>query len=501
MMRTTGRALRTLFFLNVAVHVTAQGWEGGTPPPFNQGFDPAPAPAPAPAMSAAVVDETDTAALAAEIIAGEVIGFLNETNPPITELNCIKFGASEISTAVVATSSHIVDLLQTVFGKRRLQERRLLPPGEEGGGTASIVPDLKQTMADIISMVHGRTFDCLHAQGINDFKMAAAHLGDLHFMQQSLLANGADISFELTSAIQAWRAKKYGVFGGYMGQAWRRVLLGGPQQFNQLSAPPDFAIQQMTNGMLNGFFGNGFEMKMGVHKLGRIEEVDISLHSCIAENMMFFRSAWGAIAGLFGGLKQQANGVQLTPEQQKAAGRREQAALAQALMTLPGALSRCSDANGEPVSLKEALGAFEDGRMSLQLPQRSTATIDLSVDLTAALKMWTNHDFTGFGFRLGRLLQRVALLAFPQKYSVDKAGSLQRLVGDWSVDTTTDRFGGLGLVSVGTLALLSFISAGFIVYRQAWKVSAARDTNSYRPALVLEREPLRELESQHSPEE
>jgi uncharacterized protein YgfB (UPF0149 family) len=322
----------------------------------------------------------------------------------------------------------------------------------------------------------------------------------MHFMQQSLLANGADISFELTSAIQAWKSKKYGVFGGYMGQAWRRVLLGGPQQV-AMAAPPDFAIQQMTNGMLQGFFGNGFEMKMGVHKNGRLQEIDISLHACIAENMIFFRSAWGAIAGLFGGLKQSVNGVQLTPEQQQAAGAKEQQALAQALMTLPGALSRCSTDTGQPVALQEALEAFEDGRMSLQLPKRGTEAIDLSVDLTAALQKWTNHDFAGFGFRLGRLLQRVALLAFPQKYSVDKFGSLKRLVGgDWG-KVATDRFGVLGLATVGTMALLVSISAGIVLYRQHQKASDTRDTNfhrNYNQPLDQEREPLspvREIES------
>jgi len=464
-MRTSGRCLSSLLLLNVAAHICAQSvWAGGTPPPFNQGFAPAPAPVASP------IDQSNTAVLAGEIIAGEVLGFLNETHPTPQELTCIKFGSSEVAKMAVATSSHLVDLLQTVFGHGG---RRLLPPGEEGGGTAQIIPDVKQSMVDVMNMVKGRTFDCLQAEGINDFKRAAAHLGDLHFMEQSLLANGAEVSYELTSAIKAWKGEKYGLFGGFLGQAWRRILLGGPQQGGMVP-PPDFAIQQMTNGMLQGFFGSGFFMRLGVTtSTGAIQDMQISLHNCIAENLMFFRSAWGAVAGLLSGLRDEVHGKQLTLAEQKARGRKEQAAIAQSLISLPGALSRCSSSTGQRLQLGQVLEAFEDGRMSLELPQRSTEAIDLSVDLTAALQNWDQHDFAGFGFRLGRLLQRVALLAFPQKYAVDESGSLKCLLGEFSGKTsTTASFMSLA-PTLGAAALLVSVAAAAIWTRHQ-KATGAR---------------------------
>lgn len=220
-----------------------------------------------------------------------------------------------------------------------------------------------------------------------------------------------------------------------------------------------------------------------------MQEADISLHDCIAENMMFFRSAWGAIAGMMTGLRQSVHGVKLTPAEQAAAGKKEQAALAQALISLPGAMQRCSTSTGQTVNLKQALGAFEDGRMSLQLPPRKAGVIDLSVDLTAALKSWTDHDFSGFGFRLGRLLQRFALLAFPQKYSVDTDGGLRRVVGDWS--NTTAAGAPLGLISLGVVALGVVLSFTWLQR----KVTKARDTTYTGVNAPLQRESLEEMES------
>jgi hypothetical protein len=501
--------IRSLWLLVAAAQVSAQ-WEGGTPappntaplnnlpptqgtptqtfppsntlPPFNQGFSPTPATQPA--------QGGDTAALASEIIAGEVIGFLNETNPTAEELNCIKFGASEIARAVVSTSEHLVKLLQQMFGNGGVPNgRRLLPPGEEGGGTADMIPDVKQSMLDVMNMVKGRTFDCLHQEGINDFKVAAEHLSDLHFMEQSLLANGAEVSYELTSAIKAWQAKKYSLFGGYLGQVWRRILLGGPHHAGMVP-PPDFAIQQMTNGMLQGFFGSGFFMRVeGVGTTaGAANDVKISLHNCIAENLMFFRSSWSAVAGLMGGLKSEMKGVKLTPEQQKAAGKKEQAAIASALISLPGAMSRCTSSTGQRVKLGEVAEAFEDGRVSLALPQRSTKAIDLSVDLTAALQKWDQHDYAGFGFRLGRLLQRVALLAFPQKYSVDESGSLMRRLGDFSKTPAT--MASLGSIAPTLGAAALFISVvGVGMWTQRRKAYGVRSRVAQEEPLQDSQEP------------
>lgn len=179
--------------------------------------------------------------------------------------------------------------------------------------------------------------------------------------------------------------------------------------------PSRVALSRMSLGLVEGFFGHNFVLT--VTSSAQPLHLDIDLHKCIGQNILFFTSVWSAAWLIF---EQLSNGTRSTE-----AGMSE-AAVAEAMMLLPGALHRCNINEEQQSMLMESLKALSQVKVRLHTLQKSVETSQVSVDLAKSIRDWTKCKWHAFGSDLGQLLREMVLVILPQKYHVDGAGVLRR---------------------------------------------------------------------------
>lgn len=359
---------------------------------------------------------SDAQKLESQVLSGVIEGFLSKEHLAEDEMVCIQQMATDIDQEVKTTIQHLHDLVDKAFGSRR----RLLPAGEEGGGTMQLIPDIKASLINMIKFTKEQADRCIKDDRMQVIQFAVSHIGNLTYVGGQLLANGADIAMELTFAIKAWDKQQFEEFGKNIGQAYHDILVGAAGH-HYAQAPPPAALAQISEGLLRGFFGNNFALVLGKEQSdGTVVPLHISLHQCVAQNILFFRATFGAIAGFFEEVKRRIDGLPHDPD----AAQKEQMALATAMLGFPSALDKCGTTENQKVTMTDAVHAMMNGQVKLDLPSSSTKPLDASIDLTAAAAAFDHQQWATFGMHLGKLLQRMALLAFPQKYSLDMNGAL-----------------------------------------------------------------------------
>lgn len=153
---------------------------------------------------------------------------------------------------------------------------------------------------------------------------------NISYVGGHVVANGADIVLELTNAVAAFQHRNYCRFGHEFGAALRKVLIEKP--VNMPGGPPSrVALSRMSLGLVEGFFGRSFTVTITAS--AQPLRLDVDIHKCIGRNIPFFTSVWSVAWLIF---EQLSNGTRSAQDGMS------EAALAEALVLLPGALRQCN---------------------------------------------------------------------------------------------------------------------------------------------------------------
>merc|ERR1712151_563221 len=130
-----------------------------------------------------------------------------------------------------------------------------------GGEEAVVGMELAASLSNLYRIQKDLAKSCLKGDMLNEFATASENLGNMTFVGGRLVANGADILEELSNALSSYEHRNYRAFGKDMGTAWRKVALS--QRANSdLSEPAPKAIEDVTQGLVYGFFGSGFKWQV-----------------------------------------------------------------------------------------------------------------------------------------------------------------------------------------------------------------------------------------------
>jgi hypothetical protein len=228
----------------------------------------------------------------------------------------------------------------------------------------------------------------------------------LSYVGGHLVVNGADIIPELKDAVAAFRADKLHKFGEDLGLAWRKVLLS---KIGRLTKPRDqAAVRETSLGLVKGFFGNNIRLEWISSHKGRPNEFKIDLHQCTnGANEKFFEEVWDATWLFF---------EKIATSKGMASNREWQSLLMVILADLPTAMRYCGITKEQEAFVIKSLKRLERLRFDVDPAHRKVHTREISVDLSQAVEHWTAQRWEAFGNDLGKMLQELVLLAFPQAY-------------------------------------------------------------------------------------
>merc|ERR1711967_138765 len=81
----------------------------------------------------------------------------------------------------------------------------------------------------------------------------------------------------------------------------------------------------------------------------------------------------------------------------------------------------------------EAIKSLNSLKVQISVPQETLPlndpekmTEEITGQMAKAVEDWTAFDFEAFGYELGKLFRELVMLSFPQKYSFDASGRLQK---------------------------------------------------------------------------
>jgi len=272
----------------------------------------------------------------------------------------------------------------------------------------------------MVTISHQIAEECLHQDALIALRKSARHMQSAQYIGGHIMANGQDIVEELADATIAYKEHNFRKFGQDFGTAMRKVFLCDADGAGMPEGKPDEeVVANVTEGLLQGFFGEGSQL---VLKLPGSEQIPIDLHSCISQNLGFFTSVWSEVMFLYA---------------KKVAGAKPKeqlewsTAVAFTMMQLPKALERCSLGPEEQQMLEDAITGLASGNQGLgyhlRLPRTKPVSNDqLEEHLAVTVKAWAEKRWMTFGEDMGRLLQEMVITVFARKYSVGTNGLLQK---------------------------------------------------------------------------
>jgi len=252
------------------------------------------------------------------------------------------------------------------------------------------------------------------------------------YLHNRFLVNGVDVTHDLADSVVAFEAHDFHLVGYDIGVTFRKVLLSKATKATGLpeGLPERVVIQQAVDGLLAGFFVADTAMKITDTAHSDVA-IRVDLHECMAGD-----AGEGPILGIWMALWQLVAQLSVVPIQDlgdmfqpdgqvgqpKWAGE-----LTIEMMQFTMALSRCGINANDQQMLVEAVKTLQDLKVHFTFPQDRIQAEEATVKMAKAVEAWTNWDFKQFGFELGKLFRELVMLAFPQKYSVDVSGRLQRM--------------------------------------------------------------------------
>uniref|UniRef100_A0A7S0B7Y3 Uncharacterized protein n=1 Tax=Pyrodinium bahamense TaxID=73915 RepID=A0A7S0B7Y3_9DINO len=386
-----------------------------------------------------------------QVLAGMAEAFLHRGSLNQTEVRCLLSCADNITTWAYGASADLASALGAL----------LRPSGTMATAAAAaadlilVMPTLKARLGGLVALFGNFTGPCLGAAAQRALVVAGEHLGTLSYVTGHLRARGADIIHEMAAAYEAFGEGKFLDFGRGVGRACRKVLLANASASCESclpEGPPSPAeLVNLSAGLLQGFFGRGFELGItsdtriatastdaiavrgfvfGTDATGTAHSDAVSplnfsvdLHKCVQVNLRPFQSKVMGILQYFArqDLASESDIVQVLP-----------AILTSTIKEAPVALGECGISVKQLEMIVAALEAFGAVRVQLKLP-KSGIDVDPSgpiAQLQKAADSWNKMDWFALGRDIGTMLLQLVIQVFPQKYELDAAGALrERLAG------------------------------------------------------------------------
>eukprot|EP00425_Heterocapsa_triquetra_P031115 CAMPEP_0195104264 /NCGR_PEP_ID=MMETSP0448-20130528/72994_1 /TAXON_ID=66468 /ORGANISM="Heterocapsa triquestra, Strain CCMP 448" /LENGTH=477 /DNA_ID=CAMNT_0040140071 /DNA_START=63 /DNA_END=1496 /DNA_ORIENTATION=- len=403
-----------------------------------------------------------------EIIEGILEGFLHsDENLTATERSCVVSAVGSTAVNAWEASWNMVNVMQ------ELRQKRINPAVQ----AAELTQTLAASSYGVVALATPYISNCSHGPAAQSIVEAAQHLQSMRYVAGGLMANGADVMMELTAATDAVVHHQHRVFGNDIGRACRKVLLSG-KGAKLPEAPTVPQLANVSEGLIEGFFGPGSTLLLPPSNLplfgpwsdgGDVKfmkppafaskGLKIDLHACVEKNRAYFESVMTGVWLFF---------AQNDPMwQRELHSDEEPAVFPRLLWGLPKALRRCGIDEVQEQMLMESIMAplMTHGIASLTLPSHDDkmTTEKMLRELKDACEDWSQKKWHAFGGDLGKMLRRLVMGVFPQKYSVDQAGRLQR--SEVLADVRTNR-GGFPLSTLLIAAFpLLLVAVAFITRR------------------------------------
>jgi len=334
-----------------------------------------------------------------------------------------------------------------------------------------VLPRVRTLIIQIVRLQGRLAERCVRGDALDALHLASSHLNNMTYIGGRLVANGADILTELAAAIQAFEHGDLAQFGENFGKAWRKVLLarvgaGSP-------SPTPKAIEEMSDGLVQGFFGpgSGLVVTADLAPSSQGKELHVHLRSCVSGNVEFFQTVWSA-TWLFFAQMAAANRTLLANGTTAGKDKRWQGPLAAALLEMPKALQHCNIPEKGREMLLDSLQALGKLHLRVDLSEKQLQSREISVNLESAVQDWSRGRWHNFGKNLGKLLQQLVLLVFPQQYSVDGAQHLKKQLmglasrtsmGHGQASAAASIFGNGFLASSVSILTASFAAVSLLV--------------------------------------
>lgn len=389
-----------------------------------------------------------------DVVEGIIESYMHRVTLERGEKRCLERNTGQLASDVMGTGD---DLVTAVKG--------LVEQGEEGninmeptGGLMMAVPTVVDAATKVTSMVRlteRLVKQCVQGDAMQALNTTATHLENMTYIGNRLMANGADIAEELAKCVKDWQREDFRRVGEDVGTAMRKVLLSKASTEPALpeGEPPVEIINQVTEGLTEGFFVPGMDVKIKDLAAPDVN-VKIDLNKCINRNQPLFRQSFKAVWALFAqmsankeqfGLEKSqiaSNQVPLggkvplstTNAQDPLAGAKNfmgensewMSAAALAMMQVPGALQKCNIGPETEKMLGEAIHSLKYAKVKFDMPGQTITQKETSLLMSDAVESWTRWRFEDFGKDVGELLREMVLLVYPQKYSIDERGILRR---------------------------------------------------------------------------
>merc|ERR1719221_2333483 len=96
------------------------------------------------------------------------------------------------------------------------------------------------------------------------------------------------------------------------------------------------------------------------------------------------------------------------------------------MMQLPAALKKCGISHDQELMLMESIKTLGNGtNLHFTTPLNNIEKDKVAVGMAETLKAWSKMEWYAFGLNLGKLLQELVTVVFPQKYTFDDNGTLR----------------------------------------------------------------------------
>jgi hypothetical protein len=369
------------------------------------------------------------------VVSGLVESFMHKVKLHPGERACLENNVGQLTGDVMGTVGDIVTAIKAlVSGKGSINK-------DATGGVVSAGLDSAMKITSLITLSTQLVKNCVHGDALSFLNRTAHNLINGTYLEHQFLVNGVDVAHDLADSVMAFESHDFHRFGADIGISLRKILLSNNTNATRLpeGVPEQAIIQKCTDGLMKGFFvrGTAVEITDTAHP-----DVDIviNLHQCIAGNSEFFKELWMAAWDLIAKLS--ANGAQhgLDIFQQQAGDAQPKWAgeLMVAMMQFPMAITKCGVSQDVQQMFMEAIQSLSSLKVKFSIPgsqhmDQGTWQADAKEStekMAKAVEAWTNWDFEGFGYELGKLLRDLVMTAFPQKYSIDDQKDYAKIQAD-----------------------------------------------------------------------
>jgi len=417
-----------------------------------------------------------------QILAGMLETFLRHDNPTNEELGCMLSAVNNYTHLAYQAAGDVAQVFAAAMGGPK---DSLAAAAVAAADLMLAVPKLEASLERLADLLAHFMGPCLGEQAQNAVTKAESHLMNLTYVEGHLRANGADIVEEIAQATRDFQEMRLRSCGRSVGRAVRKVLLSkATEPMLPEGAPSEQELVKMSAGIIQGFFGKGFELIItsdaklvtepqepvgeewsfltepnaaAAPKAPEPERVNlhIDLHKCVKDNLKYFQSATYGTSFYF---------AQLESNLQDSGELNVPAMLTATLQALPQMLRTCGISEKQQEMLVDSLFALNQIHIALQVTKPPEMNFNKTVaQLQKAADDWKALDWFALGKDLGRMLLGLVLQTYPQEYSVDDTGALRKQLLGLSAASPAARRQGLPPVALAVPALMiTGLAVGFL---------------------------------------